>query len=151
MRFRTFQVKSLWFWLPALALLGASSSWLRADGRAYKVIVNPSISINSISRDELSRIFLKKSSKFHDGHSAAPVDLSGNSAVRDAFSREVHGKPAAAVEAYWQQQIFAGKELPPPEHSEAAATEFVRSNSSGIGYVSSKAATDGVKVIDITD
>jgi len=123
-----------------------------AQGRgAYKVVVNPSIPISSISRDELSRIFLKKASKFHDGHGATPIDLPSSSGVRDAFSRDIHGKPTSAVEAYWQQQVFSGREVPPAEKSEAAAVDFVRSNSNGIAYVSPGADTEGLKVISVTD
>jgi hypothetical protein len=125
---------------------------VKAQGRGgYKVVVNPSISISSISRDELSRVFLKKASKFHDGHAASPVDLPSSSSVRDSFSRDVHGKPTSAVEAYWQQQVFSGREVPPAEKGEGAALDFVRSNSNGIAYVSPGAETDGVKVINVTD
>jgi hypothetical protein len=71
--------------------------------------------------------------------------------VRDAFSRDVHGKPTSAVEAYWQQQVFSGRDVPPPEKGEGAALDFVRSNSNGIAYVSPGAGTEGVKLIDVTD
>jgi len=125
---------------------------VHAEGRGgYKVVVNSSISISSISRDELSRVFLKKASKFHDGHSASPVDLAASSGTRDNFSRDVHGKPTSAVEAYWQQQVFSGKEVPPAEKSEGGALDFVRNNSNGIAYVSPGTDTDGVKVINVTD
>ena len=117
----------------------------------YKIVVNPSISAGSISRDELSRIFLKKTGKFHDGHSASPVDLPSSSGVRDVFSRDVHGKPTSAVEAYWQQQVFSGREVPPPEKSESGAVDFVRSNSNGIGYVSPGTDTEGLRVVNVTD
>jgi len=133
-------------------MLALQAGQVFAQGRgAYKVVVNASISISSISRDELSRVFLKKASKFHDGHSATPIDLPASSGVRDAFSRDVHGKPTAAVEAYWQQQVFSGREVPPSEKSEAAALDFVRSNSNGIAYVSPGADTEGMKVINVTD
>jgi len=125
---------------------------VQAQGRGgYKVVVNPSISVNSMSRDELSRIFLKKATKIRDGHSASPVDLPSSSSVRDSFSRDVHGKPTSAVEAYWQQQVFSGREVPPAEKGEGGALDFVRSNSNGIGYVSPGADTEGVKVISITE
>jgi ABC-type phosphate transport system substrate-binding protein len=124
----------------------------RAEVRGgYKVIANPSVSLNSLSRDELSRIFLKKASKFHDGHGASPVDLLSSSSVRDNFSRDVHGKPTSAVEAYWQQQVFSGREVPPPEKNEGSALDFVRSNSNGIAYVSSAADTGGLRVINVTE
>jgi len=122
-----------------------------AQGHGYKVIVNPSNPISNISRDELSRIFMKKASKFHDGHPAFAVDLPANSPVRDTFSRDVHGKPESAVEAYWQQQLFSGRDVPPAEKSEGSAMDFVRSNAGGIAYVSGGAPTDGVKVIGVTD
>lgn len=123
-----------------------------AEGRGgYKIVVNPSVSLNSIGRDELSRIFLKKVSKFHDGHAASPVDLPTNSAVRDSFSRDVHGKPTSAIEAYWQQQVFSGREVPPPEKNEGAALDFVRSNSNGIAYVSAGADSEGLRVVGVTD
>jgi hypothetical protein len=123
-----------------------------AEGRgSYKVVANPSVSLSSISREELSRIFLKKTSKFHDGHAASPVDLLTSSTVRDSFSRDVHGKPTSAIEAYWQQQVFSGREVPPPEKSEGAALDFVRSNANGVAYVSSAADTGGLRVIGVTD
>jgi len=125
---------------------------VQAEARGgYKVVVNPSISLSSVSRDELSRIFLKKATKFHDGHSASPVDLPASSSVRDSFSRDVHGKPTSAVEAYWQQQVFSGREVPPAEKGEGGALDFVRSNSNGVAYVSSGADTEGVKVVNVTD
>ena len=124
----------------------------RAEVRGgYKVVANPSVSVSSISREELSRIFLKKTTKFHDGHAASPVDLLTSSPVRDNFSRDVHGKPTSAVEAYWQQQVFSGREVPPPEKNEGAALDFVRSNSNGIAYVSSAADAGGLRVINVTE
>ena len=135
-----------------VVILTLQAGQLFADGRGgYKVVVNTSISISSVNREELSRIFLKKASKFHDGHAVLPVDLPASSNVRDTFSRDVHGKPTAAVEAYWQQQVFSGREVPPAEKPEGAALEFVRSNSNGIAYVSPGADTDGLKVINVTD
>jgi hypothetical protein len=41
-----------------LAVISLLTNIVAAQSHGYKVIVNPSISINSISRDELSRILL---------------------------------------------------------------------------------------------
>jgi ABC-type phosphate transport system substrate-binding protein len=135
--------------IAAVLLFASLNVW--AQGKGYKVIVNPSNPMSSISRDDLSRILLKKTTKFPDGRSASPVDLPLNSSVREAFSKDVHGKPASAVEAYWQQQIFSGKDVPPAQKNEAGAVDFVRSTSNGVGYVSSGTDTDGAKVISVTD
>jgi len=121
------------------------------EGHGYKVIVNSANPVTSVSKDDLSRIFLKKTSKFGNGHAAAPVDLPASSPVREGFSKDVHGKSTSAVEAYWQQQIFSGRDVPPGQKSESAAVEFVRSNPNGVAYVSAGTATEGVKVVTVTN
>lgn len=130
-------------------ILASANVWGQA--KSYKVIVNPSNPVSSISREDLSRIFLKKTTKFSDGRGAAPVDLPANSATRESFSKDVHGKSSSAVDAYWQQLIFSGRDIPPPQKNESSALEFVRSNENGIGYVSAGADTARVKVISLTD
>jgi ABC-type phosphate transport system substrate-binding protein len=136
-------------YMVAIVLLAAANVW--AQGGNYKVVVNSSNPVASMTRDEVARIFLKKSTKFPDGRSASPVDLPVNSATREGFSRSVLGKPASAVDAYWQQQIFSGRDIPPPQKSEAAAINFVRSNENGIAYVSAGADTAGLKVVSLGD
>ncbi len=140
-----------YYLLAVIAIVILASPNVRAQGRGYKLIVNTSNSVSSLSRGEVARIFLKKSTRFPNGRGASPVDLSVNSPVRDSFSKDVQGKSASAVDAYWQQQIFSGKDIPPPQKSEAAAIDFVRSNEDAIAYVSAGADTSGVKVINVTD
>ncbi len=130
-------------------VLASANVW--AQAKSYKVIVNPSNPVSSMSREDLSRIFLKKSTRFSDGHGASPVDLPVNSSTRESFSKDVHGKSSSAVDAYWQQLIFSGRDIPPAQKSESGALEFVRSNENAIGYVSAGADTAGLKVISVTD
>lgn len=129
-------------------MLVSPSVW--AQQKSYKVIVNSSNRLTSISYENVSRIFLKKTTKFPNGLSASPVDLPGNSAVRQDFSEDVYGKSASAVNAYWQQLIFSGREIPPPQKSERGVLDFVRSNEDAIGYVSATTDTSGVKVVLVT-
>ena len=133
----------------AIMLLAAANIW--AQSGSYKIVVNRSNPVTSMSREEVSRIYLKKTTKFSDGRGAAPVDLAVNSSARESFSKDVLGKPASAVDAYWQQQIFSGRDIPPPQKSEDAAVSFVRSNENGIAYVSAGADTSGLKVINVSN
>ena len=135
--------------IVAMALLAASTAW--AQGGSYKIVVNSSNPVTSMSREEVSRIFLKKSTRFSDGRSASPMDLPVSSSIRESFSKDIHGKPASAVDAYWQQQIFSGRDIPPPQKNEGAVLDYVRSNENGIAYVSAGADTGGLKVIHIAD
>lgn len=133
-------------WASALALLvlAAVVPARRVEAQGYVVVVNAA-GPSALAKDEVSKIFLKKSSAL------APVDQDKGSKTRDAFSKAVHGRPAAAVVTYWQQQIFAGKDVPPPEKaSDADVLAAVRANPKGIGYVA--AGTDlgaGVKAVTV--
>jgi len=135
--------------IAVFLILASANVW--AQAKSYKVIVNPSNPVSSMSRDDVSRIFLKKTTKFPDGRGASPVDLPVNSPTRESFSKDIHGKSSSAVDAYWQQLIFSGRDIPPPQKSESGVLEFVRSNGNAIGYVLPGADTAGVKVINVTD
>jgi ABC-type phosphate transport system substrate-binding protein len=116
----------------------------------FKVIVNSSNSISSISKTELANIFLKKVTKFSSGKGAQPVDQYENNQVRDIFSNTILKKNTAAVKSYWQQQLFSGAGVPPEEKkSDNEVIEFVKNNDGAIGYVSSGANISGVKVLSV--
>lgn len=121
-----------------------------SQAQSYQIIVNKSNEISSISRSELSDLFYKKSSKFSDGKKATPVDQKGSSAVRKAFTAEVHRKSVTAIKSFWQQSVFQGKNTPPIEKSsDQAVVEYVANNPGAIGYVSSSANISQVKVISV--
>ena len=131
----------------AALLLGAG----RLSAQGYVVVVNSANPISTLSKGTANDIFLKRAVRWEDGQAAAPVNLDRSSAARDAFSRAVHGKSASAVESFWQEQIFAGKETPPPTRSsDADVLAFIRSKPGAIGYVSAGAAlSTDVKVVRI--
>jgi len=134
--------------MSAMVLAMAISAF--ASAADFKVIVNSSNSSAKISKTDLNAIFLKKMAKWSDGVPAAPVNQSKKSPVRDSFTTTVHGKSVAAVDSYWQQQIFSGRDVPPPEKSsDADVVAFVKANPGAIGYVTNAAATAGVKTVDV--
>jgi ABC-type phosphate transport system substrate-binding protein len=134
--------------LSAMVLAMAISAFANTAG--FKIIVNSSNSSTKISKADLNAIFLKKMVKWSDGIPAVPVNQSKKSAVRDNFTTSVHGKSVAAVDSYWQQQIFSGRDVPPAEKtSDADVLAFVKANAGAVGYISDSGATAGVKVISV--
>jgi ABC-type phosphate transport system substrate-binding protein len=122
--------------LAVLAAVGAKPAQAQ-----YVVVVNAQSSVASMSAADLSKVFQKKARNLPDGTEAVPVDLDKNSAVREAFSQAVHGRGVAQIEAYWQQQIFAGRDVPPDvKATDAEVIAFVGATPGGIGYVSASAA-----------
>lgn len=105
---------------------------------SFKIVVNKTTSIESITIEDLKKIFLKKQTKWKNGEKIYPVDLNESSRTREHFTDEVHGKRISAVKAYWQKQIFTGRGVPPPEKSsDKEVLEYVEKNEGAIGYISS--------------
>jgi ABC-type phosphate transport system substrate-binding protein len=130
-----------------IALLAATA--LGAEP-AIRVVVNEANQVSSLSREELSDLFLKKSSAWPNGELVLPVDQFDKTEIREGFNRHIHRKTNAAVRAYWQQRIFSGRDIPPPEkESDAAVIAFVRRNPGAIGYVSADAPVAGVKIMAV--
>ena len=119
--------------------------------KAFVVIVHADNPLRAIEREELSKIFLKRATKWPTGAVAAPVDLNAKQAIRAAFTKSVHGKSVNAVRAFWQQQIFSGRDVPPPEKgSDAEVLDYVKENPGAVGYVAaSMPLVAGVKTISI--
>lgn len=116
----------------------------------YQVVVHSANPTDILTKEQLGKMFLKKVLKWDTGTPIVPVDQAPGAAVRATFNKVVHAKPASAIASYWQQQIFAGRDVPPAEKaSDAAVLAFVKANPGAIGYVSAGAATDGAKVLNI--
>src|SRR5204863_3308623 len=130
-----------------IAALLASAAVLGESG-GVQVIVNTANPLASMDKSDVSKIFLKKVSRWPNGLPTQPVDLPEGSSVRAQFSSQILTKSVAAVSAYWQQQIFAGKELPPmTKASEAEVIAYVKANPNAIGYVSAASVTHEVRVL----
>ena len=142
-------------WICGLffVVLGIGAGRIGAqDASSYKLIVHPSNPATQLTRLKVGEIFLKKAPRWPDGHVVMPVEPPGKSAVRQRFTLEIYGKQVIAISAYWQQMIFAGKGVPPPERAtDAEVVAFVRETPGAVGYVWSGADVSGVKVVAVTD
>ncbi len=133
------------------ALAGLAALPAAAQQGGYVVIVNETNDIAALKADEVSKIFFKKAHRWPNGNDVVPVDLPESAPVREAFSAAVHGKSVGAVRAYWQQQIFSGRAVPPAEKtSDEQVVAFVRVTPGAIGYVSAGAQlAPGVKRVQV--
>ncbi len=141
--------------LKAIVVLAACAALLAPPAAAqqggYVVIVNEANDISALRADEVSKIFFKKAHRWPNGNDVVPVDLPESAPAREAFSAAVHGKSVGAVRAYWQQQIFSGRDVPPAEKgSDEQVIAFVRATPGAIGYVSAGATlAPGVRRVQV--
>ncbi|MBL4868401.1 MAG: hypothetical protein JKY67_18705 [Pseudomonadales bacterium] len=112
------------------------------------IVVNPGNAINDVSKEDLSKIFLAKTSTFANGQKIELFDLEEGDELRDKFYKEVTNKSASQIRSFWTRLIFTGKGTPPAVllDSEEIVTAVAESTN-GIGYVDLDAVNDTVKVI----
>ena len=117
----------------------------------YRVIVNPKNPATALDRTFLQDAFLKKTRHWPDERVIQPVDLATTSPARSSFSEDVLRRSVAAVRAYWQQRIFSGRDVPPPElASDERVVEYVLTHEAAVAYVSGTAPLAGAKAISVT-
>lgn len=137
----------------ALAALVLAASLGADPAGDFKLIVNAANPVTALPRDVVKRMFLRKATTWASGQAVAPVDQRTNAPIRRAFSESILGKDPAEIGAYWNQQIFSGRSVPPPaKASESEVLAYVRDNANAIGYVSADTRIgEGVKIITIVD
>jgi ABC-type phosphate transport system substrate-binding protein len=129
---------------------GPSLAQSPAGPPVYVVIVNPNNPAGSADRQFLEDAFLKKVTRWPNDEVVRPSDLVANSSVRRKFSDEVLHRSVEAVKGYWQQRIFSGRDVPPPEFdTDDEVVKFVLKHDGGVGYVSGTANLDGTKVLSV--
>lgn len=111
------------------------------------VIAHPSMA-DTLTQNNISKIFLGKTKKFPGGASAIPLNLPEANATRQAFDSTVLKKSPQQIKSYWSKQIFTGKGQPPRvEDSSAAVIGLVKDNPNIIGYIDASEVTADVKVV----
>jgi hypothetical protein len=103
---------------------------------SFRVIINASNPSRSLSRTEISRLFLKKAD-WSSQLPVFPVDLPEDSAVRRSFSASILGRQVSSIAQYWQYMLFSGRATPPVSvQTEEEAVAYVRLHPEAIAYVS---------------
>lgn len=129
----------------ACLLLGAVAQIASAD---VVVVVSAKSDVSSLTKEQVSQIFLAKSASFPSGGAAVPIDQDESSAARNEFYSKVTGKDAAQLKAYWSQLLFSGKAQQPQHVADnAAVKKAVEEKPGGLGYIDKSAVDASVKVV----
>ncbi len=144
--------RSVLGWLTGLVLgvVTPAPRVARASAAPFFIVVNAKNPLTGVPRAFLVDAFLKKIAEWPDGARIRPVDQHAGAPVRQSFSSSVLNRTVTAVRRYWQQRIFSGRDLPPPElASDEAVLRFVAGHTGSVGYVSTNAKFDGTKLIGV--
>jgi ABC-type phosphate transport system substrate-binding protein len=119
----------------------------------YAVVVNNDSKLKSISRDELSRIYLGKLTLWESsGTRVAPAMPDEGSAVGQAFLEDATKKTLDQFRNYWKRQLFSGGGAPPKVYKKSSEiVEYVARIPGGIGIVEAGAADGRVRLVEVTN
>jgi len=114
----------------AIAWLALASPSRPASAETrFTVVVNASNPEKGADSEALTEIFLKQKKKWTNGEGILPVDQSVVSPVRHTFTTVVFGQQASAIQSYWQGEVAAGRDMPPPVRtSDEDVLAFVAAN-----------------------
>jgi ABC-type phosphate transport system substrate-binding protein len=113
----------------------------------YVIIVNKD-NANAVSTELVAKAYRGEAKSWPEGGNINPVALPDDNATRVAFDKAVLGKAPAQSRALWAQLTFTGKAVPPKmADNDDDVIKAVSENKNALGYVSSKAKVDSVKVV----
>ena len=134
-----------------LALVTIAATVLADEASAYRIIVNPKNHTTNVDRIFLQDAFLKKSTRWPSGEVLRPADQLTSSGTRKTFTQAVLGRSVSAVQAYWQQRIFSGRDVPPPElDGDEKVVAYVLQHDGAVGYVSGTANVGAARIVSLT-
>ena len=133
-----------------LIALAAAAVAAEPPRSAYVVIVHPANRVSRVDRKFLAEAFLRRATRWPDDRPIHPVDLGPDARARIRFSEDVLSRSVASVRSYWQQRIFSGQGLPPPELSDdEAVVAYVLGHPGAVGYVAPGTALNGATVAEV--
>ncbi|MGE0548904.1 MAG: hypothetical protein AB7O24_09420 [Kofleriaceae bacterium] len=139
-----------WLAIFVMLALAVAPRAATADGDRYQVIVHPTNTATSIDRAWLRQAFLKRSLGWRDGKVVRPIMLTARFSARDRFVRDVIKKTRSQLTAYWNQQIFSGKAVPPPEaDSTTAVIAWVLKTPGAVAFIPAGVDPGGARVVDV--
>jgi ABC-type phosphate transport system substrate-binding protein len=133
---------------PRLAMLLALAGNIAAA--EVVTVVSPQNPTTTLSRSEVSNIFLGKINRFPNGQPAVPIDQPESSQPREEFYRDISNKQPADIKAYWSRMIFTGRGQPPMVvEGDEQVKKTLADRPDGIGYIDRAAVDDTVKVLAV--
>jgi TonB family protein len=115
----------------------------------FKLIANSSLKADTVSAEELKKIFLEESSSLSDGTHVEPV-LESDGPVHRAFLQQCLGRTSDDLQSYYRALVFTGRgSMPKQLGSDGEVVAYVARTRGAIGYVSSESSAEGVKTLTV--
>ena len=112
------------------------------------VIVNAASPVTTLSRKELSDLYLGRTRALGSMKQTIAIDQATNSPVRAQFYQNLTGKNIAEINSYWARLLFAGQSSPPQTMPDSdTVLDVVRKNTTAVGYLNFKPDDKSIRVV----
>ncbi len=135
-------------------LLGAESAPESEEEqpRVLAVVTHVDNPLETITRSELARIFLKQQSTWPDGSRCIPIDQRGDSKIRREFSKLVLQRSVYDVKRYWMQETMTGNAKPPVSlESAATVKKYLQKIEGAVAYIYLDEVDESVRILAVKD
>lgn len=124
--------------------------WTFPAAAEVVVVVSVDNPTTSLTRDELSDIYLGRLNRFPNGDRVVPIDQREGLPSHDEFYDEYLGRSPAEIKAHWSKLIFTGRGQPPRAVPDGGVVvEIVAGDPNAIGYVEPGLLNDRLRVVPI--
>lgn len=122
---------------------------LSAFAEDILIICNKSVTINSVSKGDLERIYLGQKNLWEGGGKIEPVMLQNE--LAESFLTTYVGKNATTFGNYWKKMLFSGKGNGPKQFTKPKeVVDYVASTQGAIGFVPAGTNSDTVKIVPVS-
>lgn len=104
------------------------------------IVYSNNLDLKSISKEEMSRLYLKKNTKIKN----KDIVVLNNLDCYDEFNKKILNKTPSEVHAYWMKQIFLGRKVPPKKVKNQNILDITSSEDNFIGYTNIKPKGDNI-------
>lgn len=112
------------------------------------VIVKADSPVQSLSKEEVERIFLKKLKVFPNGDEAIPIGQLSQPDIDERFYNKISGKSKIELKAYWARLMFTGRDRPPKDGiNNDGVKSLVVNDARAIGFIDATGVDAQVKVV----
>lgn len=113
------------------------------------IIGHPTVPVSTLTKYEISNIFLGKKSVWSDSTKIS-FGIQKKNAVHKKFCKEYLNKSPSLFANYWKRKLYSGKGLSPHIlDGDQAMIKFVAETTGAVGYVSKNTPLDKVKTISV--
>lgn len=122
------------------------------SGRKIVVVVSRDNPVQTVSKGELRRIFLRKKTQWPGGTGITVYERPASSRIRKEFSQRVLGKKPGELKEYWMNLMLT-RGLKPPKvlRSAKLVTRHLQRVKGGIAYVYEDEIGKAMRAVEIKE